>query len=191
LFGCSNTNQEGVTDRPNDRNIEQTRFNDGTNTDLRDSRTNNRETRYNDDRFDRKNNNMSNERTREKDENQYEVSKEAADKIVDDVKEINHAYVLTTKNNAYVAATLNNHDDNEADQEHNNNRDHDRNHNEDLTDDLKNEISDIVRSIDNDIDNVYVSTNPDFVDLATNYADNMENGRPVRGFFDQIGNMIE
>src|SRR5699024_11579587 len=60
-----------------------------------------------------------------------------------------------------------------------------------LTDDVKKEISDIVKSVDDDIDNVYVSTNPDFLDLTSNYANDMNNGHPVRGFFDQMGDMVE
>src|SRR5699024_5034277 len=62
---------------------------------------------------------------------------------------------------------------------------------DDLTDEVKKEITDIVKSVDNDIDNVYVSTNPDFFELTNNYVDDMNDGEPVRGFFDQFGNMIE
>src|SRR5699024_5869670 len=36
----------------------------------------------------------------------FEVSNEAAERIVDEVEEIGQAYVLTSKKNAYVAATL-------------------------------------------------------------------------------------
>src|SRR5699024_2827022 len=60
-----------------------------------------------------------------------------------------------------------------------------------VTDDVKNQIAEIVQDVDNDIDNVYVSTSPDFFDLAGNYADDMDAGKPVRGFFDHIGNTIE
>src|SRR5699024_10450367 len=95
-------------------------------------------------------------------------------------------------------------DNDKRDNDDRNNRDNqarDRNNNDggmnthhtgdDLTDDVKNEITDIVKSVDNNIDNVYVSTNPDFFDLTNNYVDDMNNGKPVRGFFDQFGNMIE
>lgn len=61
----------------------------------------------------------------------------------------------------------------------------------DVTDDVKERITKIVQEIDGDIDNVYVSTSPDFINLAENYGNDLDNGRPVRGFFDQIGNMIE
>jgi len=120
---------------------------------------------------------------------QYEVSKEAANKISDRVKEIDNVYVLTTDNNAYVAAEL---DTDRNDRNNNNNR----NNNDDmfddqLSDEVKEEISNIVRSVDKDIDNVYVSTNPDFLDLANNYANDIDRGEPIEGFFDQIGNTIE
>src|SRR5699024_6997837 len=80
-----------------------------------------------------------------------------------------------------------------------NNRDHDNDGVRDnradkgheVTDDTKREIKDIIQDEDNDIDHVYVSTNPDFMNLANNYADDMNAGKPVRGFFDQIGNMVE
>src|SRR5690625_2387596 len=36
----------------------------------------------------------------------FDVSDEAAERIVNEIDEIHQAYVVTTKNNAYVAATL-------------------------------------------------------------------------------------
>lgn len=62
---------------------------------------------------------------------------------------------------------------------------------DDISDDLKHDIAQIVRSVDNRIDNVYVSSNPDFVDLTNNYIDDVNAGRPIRGFFDEMSNMIE
>ncbi|WP_164669630.1 YhcN/YlaJ family sporulation lipoprotein [Virgibacillus doumboii] len=67
----------------------------------------------------------------------------------------------------------------------------DKDNGNELTDDVKQEISKIVKSVDNDVNNVYVSTNPDFFNLANNYADDAGNGEPVEGLFDQMGNMIE
>jgi YhcN/YlaJ family sporulation lipoprotein len=115
-------------------------------------------------------------------ETRYEVADEAADRITDEVNVIDGAYVLTTENNAYVAANL----DTDA-----GNRENGVTEGGELTEDVKNEISDIVQSVDNDIDNVYVSTNPDFFDLANNYTNDLNDGRPVEGFFSQIGNMLE
>lgn len=60
-----------------------------------------------------------------------------------------------------------------------------------LTEELKDQIAKVVRSVDPSVDNVYVTTTPDFIDLANRYANNLESGHPVEGFFDQIGNMID
>ena len=221
LVGCNantNDNQEGQADDMN--KIEPTRYN--TNDNRNDTNRNTRDYTMDRNRNDegRENRGLNREDRDRKDNNQqYEVAEKAADRITDKVKGVDHAYVLTTNNNAYVAATMDNdHRDNNNRNDtkkndrndgnvghHNNNRNdgknRDRNNNDggmnthhtgdDLTDDVKNEITDIVKSVDNNIDNVYVSTNPDFFDLTNNYVDDMNNGKPVRGFFDQFGNMIE
>ncbi len=62
---------------------------------------------------------------------------------------------------------------------------------DEISNELKERIAEVVRSVDNDIENVYVSTNPDFVGLFDNYADEAEDGRPIAGFFDQFEIMIE
>lgn len=220
LLGCQGNTQEGRGD--NDTTYENTgnrdgftkRSNDNNNTDL----TQNLSDR------DRNSNNRASNNTQD----EYDVSKEAADRIVDEVADIDQAYVLTTRNNAYVAAVLDEENTTPNDNLTQNDRSHNstgtnvRNTNDrnvknrtvnegdankrgpdnhtsnrrdveghEVTDDVKNEIASIVQEIDDDIDNVYVSTSPDFVDLVSNYADDMDNGEPVRGFFDQIGNTIE
>lgn len=220
LVACNTTN-EGMRGNDTDgNNVQPTRHKD----DVNNNRNNVRDTRNRDDQLnDRGNGNMDDNRNRDNrnndnrdnrrnDDEKYDISKEAANKITDEIAEIDHAYVLTTKNNAYVAAALDADDDkgdrdnnrtdrNNADQDDNRNRNdaaNDRNMRNDdqmdddrLTDDVKEEISDIVKSVDDDIDNVYVSTNPDFLDLTTNYVNDMDNGHPVRGFFDQMGDMVE
>lgn len=175
--------------------------------------------------------NQNGDRPSNRSQDEYDVSEEAADRIVEEIPEINQAYVLTTNRNAYVAATLdergetrqtetlnerndnstsmnttNSNDRNVVSRTENNGNANDRgqdNHmtnfrgdnigpdGEELSDEVKNKISDIVKDIDDQIDNVYVSTSPDFFDLADNYIGDMENGKPISGFFDQIGNMIE
>ncbi|MGF7013718.1 YhcN/YlaJ family sporulation lipoprotein [Ornithinibacillus bavariensis] len=127
------------------------------------------------------NNRTNDNRTDNNNGNRYDVANEAADKIVDQIDVIERAYVLTTDNNAYVAAQL---DDN-------NNRNRLSDNGDALTDDVKNKISTIVKSVDNDIDNVYVSTNPDFMNLTNNYVNDVDQGQPVEGFFEEMGNMIE
>lgn len=181
----------------------------------------------------------SNNRASNNRQDRYDVSKEAAERIVAEIGDIDRAYVLTTRNNAYVAAildedrttnednltfndrqnssagmnirqvndrnvknrTVNDGDSNKRKQD-NHMANKKRNVSDDvgdkrdvesdeLTDEVKNQIADIVQEVDNNINNVYVSTSPDFVDLTENYVNDMDDGKPVRGFFDQIGNTIE
>jgi len=170
----------------------------------------------------------------------YEVSDKAAERIVEEIDEIGQAYVLTSKKNAYVAATLrdndrtntnrsdtdmrnrsSNLDDGKSGTSRNRDNDHsvraddrmkderpstgdaanDRNNDrntgnrtnsgDELTNEVKKQITNIVKDTDRNIDKVYVSTSPDFFNLTNDFADDVQNGHPVEGFFDQIGNMIE
>lgn len=99
----------------------------------------------------------------------YKVADEAANRIKRDITEVNNVYVLTTDNNAYVAATW----DKESE----------------LTDEIKQKITQTVKSVESDIDNVYITTNPDFFDLTDRYMNDIDD-KPVQGFFDQVSNMI-
>src|SRR5699024_9237219 len=97
LVGCQGTNTNDTTTKdrtPTDNTrYEQTRYNDKNVThNERFTKMSNRE-----DQVNRKN---------DRDRNDYRVSKEAAERITSEVDEISRAYVLTTRNNAYVAATL-------------------------------------------------------------------------------------
>ncbi|WP_085992825.1 YhcN/YlaJ family sporulation lipoprotein [Oceanobacillus senegalensis] len=184
MTNVRNYTMERDADRLQNRDFRD--INNRTNDDL--NRTNNNFYNRMDNDADTNNNNTNHVRDN-RNENRYHVAEEAADRISDRVKEIDNVYVLTTNNNAYVAAELDTdrNDDNNRNPERNNqNRFDDR-----LSDDVKGKISDIVKSVDNDIDNVYISTNPDFFDLANNYVDDVDRGEPVEGFFDQFGNMIE
>lgn len=191
LVGCKGNNtQEGTRDRT-DGTIQQTRYDDNFN---RNNRMNEgiRDNRQLNDGH--SNDHMTNNRNN----NRYDVSKEAADRITNEINEVERAYVLTTNNNAYVAVVIDN-DTNTND--NNNKRDNTRlnqntgmqnnDYDDDITEDMKRRISDIVRSVDNNIDNVYVSSNPDFIDLSNNYINDLNEGRPIKGMFDQIGEMIE
>lgn len=203
LLGCqqntdNNDNmEEGRIN--NDQTIERTGYNEEMD----------RENRYG--YWDRDINENRNNINRNNNNDQYNVADKAADRITDQIEEIDYAYVLTTGNNAYVAAVLDNDRVNNQNNKrgNNNNRNNNdsifenqnndirnnagfnRENGEELTNEVKSEIKDIVRSVDRDIDNVYVTTNPDFVDLTNNYIQDLDEGRPVRGLFDQIGNAIE
>src|SRR5699024_10525830 len=97
LVGCQGGNDNA--DRNNTNSTENTRYeqtrynNDNVNQNTRFSEMKNRE-----DNLNRRNNSQM-----DRDGNDYKVSKEAADRITNEIDEINQAYVLTTRNNAYVA----------------------------------------------------------------------------------------
>ncbi|MDY0395941.1 YhcN/YlaJ family sporulation lipoprotein [Virgibacillus halophilus] len=204
LAAC-NTNGNNDNTGKNKTNTEPTRYNnndhyrtDRNNTrDRMDGLQNEANDRFRDN--DRINDENYTRNDRHGKNSHYRVAKEAADRITDRVPGIKRAYVLTTDNNAYVAAQLdtNNNNDNGNNGTMNNGTNNnnrlgnatDTGH--ELTDDVKKEIADIVKGVDHDIDNVYVSTNPDFFNLTNNYATDTNNGKPVRGMFDQLGNMIE
>lgn len=232
LFGC-----QGMTNKDTEEGrgtggtdtYEKTRYND----DLHDNDKGNvtRKSRDNDNNLTQKisdRNRHSNNRSSNNRHDKYDVSEEAAERITDEIAEIDRAYVLTTNKNAYVAAQLDEKNttskDNVAKNDRENNstgmnvrNTNDRNAKDrtvndgdsnerrsdnhmanrrdveghEVTDDVKNKIADIVQDVDNDIDNVYVSSSPDFMDLADDYVTDMNDGKPIRGFFDQIGNTIE
>ena len=88
------------------------------------------------------------------------------------MKEVKSASVLFTDHTAYVAAVLNNDEGGRVSKR------------------IENKIADTVRSVDKSVDNVYVSTNPDFVDRVNRYANDVGNGRPVQGFGQQFGELV-
>lgn len=190
LAGCMNAddnNNDNNQDANND-NVEQTRYNN-TGGAMNGNRTGEG---MNDNRdYEMR---RDSERDQENDNNRYDVSEEAAERITREVDEIDRAYVLTLDDNAYVAAQLDTNDANVENKNTGNNTANNTNNvdkGDELTDEVKSRIKEVVQSVDNDIDNVYVSTNPDFLNLTQNYAEDVEKGEPIEGFFDQFGNMIE
>lgn len=165
LVACQNADDNDATRNNPDGNVEPTRYQDQNIGD---------DNRQRDHVMER-----DVDRNADRDMN-YDVSKEAAERITEEMDDIDRAYVLTTDNTAYVGANLDTKGNQEASES-----------GAELTDDVKDKIADIVRSVDSSIDNVYVTTNPDFMDLADRYANDMEAGNPVEGFFNQIGNMID
>ncbi|MHA6251608.1 YhcN/YlaJ family sporulation lipoprotein [Oceanobacillus sp. CAU 1775] len=246
LMACQGTNDTGTgTDNPN---IDPANFGNQTGNGMvnnRDFMMDRDAERYQNRDRDGRDNRMSQGRNNSR----YEIAEEAAEKISEEVDNVERAYVLTTDNNAYVAVQLdsdnrnqgnnhgnigrtNNRGDNDGNMNRNNNRgnndgnmnrnnnrgNHDgnistrddgridsdnnrgnnrgnmtrtNNRDHDVPDNIKGEIADIVRSVDRNIEHVYVSTNPDFLDLANNYADDVDQGQPIEGLFDQMGTMIE
>lgn len=110
------------------------------------------------------------------DENSINHSMEVADTVAEkitDMQEVDRANVIVTGNNAYVAASL------------------EDVRNLETREKLENKISDQVKSVDQDIDQVYVSFDPDFNNSVTDYAEDIRNGEPVEGFFDEFTEMVQ
>jgi YhcN/YlaJ family sporulation lipoprotein len=103
-------------------------------------------------------------------DNRVQVAKQAADKITQ-INGVKSANVLVTKSNAYVAAVVNTNQGQ-------------------LTSDLEHRIAQQVRATDPSIQNVYVSTNPEFVNRVNKYVADIVQGRPVSGFVEEFTVMV-
>jgi YhcN/YlaJ family sporulation lipoprotein len=104
-------------------------------------------------------------------ENRFDIAQTAADRILR-INGVKSANVLVTKHNAYVAAVVNT----PANQ---------------IPRALEDQIANEVRATDPTIQNVYVSTNPEFVDRVRQYVDDVRHGRPVSGFFNELNQIIQ
>ena len=104
-------------------------------------------------------------------ENRFDIAKAAADRITR-ITGVKQANVLVTRHNAYVAAVVNVPSNQ-------------------MTKSLEDQIAKEVRITDSTIQNVYVSTNPEFFDRVNQYVEQVRQGRPVTGFFDELSQMIQ
>ncbi|MCM3226735.1 YhcN/YlaJ family sporulation lipoprotein [Terribacillus saccharophilus] len=118
----------------------------------------------------------------------YQVADDVAKKVKE-VEGVDDAYVFTTDNNAFVAVDMKNDDDNTGNNGMGNTATGDNNNN-DVTDKMKKDVEKAVKSVDEDIDNVYVSADPDFLGMAKDYNNKIDEGQPVKGFFLEFGNML-
>ncbi|MGM0878923.1 MAG: YhcN/YlaJ family sporulation lipoprotein [Bacillota bacterium] len=100
-------------------------------------------------------------------ETQMEVADKAADRIAE-LDQVRTANVIVTNRNAYVSVVL---------------RDGTKG---EVTDRLENKIADQVRDTDPDIRNVFVSSNPNFVDRMTDYGERINEGDPIEGLFEEF-----
>jgi YhcN/YlaJ family sporulation lipoprotein len=102
--------------------------------------------------------------------NRIQIANQAAKKIVH-LPGVKQANVLVMRRNAFVAALV--------DAKH-----------DPITKKMKDRIAQQVRKTDPNIHNVYVSTNPEFVNRINRYVTDVQQGRPVSGFFAEFSNMI-
>ncbi|WP_071395207.1 YhcN/YlaJ family sporulation lipoprotein [Bacillus tuaregi] len=103
--------------------------------------------------------------------NQMDIADQAAEKITQ-MREVDRANVIVTNHNAYVAAKLA------------------ANADKTLTNDVERKISDLVKSSNRNIEHVYISVNPDFYKRTTSYAEDIRNGQPVEGLFDEFSVLV-
>jgi spore cortex protein len=138
----------------------------------REARNNMTEVNY-DNRADRDNNRMDvgtdNNNQGVNDYDRIDVAEKAADRVTD-LKGVEDATVIVTDSNAYVAANLE--------------------ENQELTNDLEDRIGKAVRKADPSVNDVFVSTNPDFLDRMNGWADQIRNGNPVSGFAKEFGETV-
>ncbi|MGG3984600.1 YhcN/YlaJ family sporulation lipoprotein [Heyndrickxia faecalis] len=188
LMGCGNNNGAG-DNNGNRNNARPVRYNDTA--DNNDVRYNN--VRYNTGRTNGNNdadltnntrgtqginnanltNNNGNGNGNNNNNNNVRVANRIA-RSIEDLKEVAQARVIATNDNAYVAVLL------------------ERNQNNDKLDKkLKNKISKVVKQTDPSINDVYISENPDFFDQMSDYVNDIRNGRPISGFFNQFNDTIQ
>jgi spore cortex protein len=60
-----------------------------------------------------------------------------------------------------------------------------------LSRELEEQIAQQVRATDQNIQNVYVSTNPEFVDRINRYVTDVRQGHPVTGFFQEFTEIVK
>jgi spore cortex protein len=135
-----------------------------------DAREDNRTAKNNDQSGNIKN--VANRNNNDNDDTRMQVADKAQDKI-ENLSEVRHANVIVTNRNAYVAVVLD--DDSKGE----------------VRKDVENKISDQVKSTDNNIQNVFVSSNPDFVDRMGDYGDKIQSGKPIRGLFEEFNEMVQ
>ncbi|MFB1099483.1 YhcN/YlaJ family sporulation lipoprotein [Terribacillus sp. JSM ZJ617] len=192
LTACQNDDNNNDTGMGN---VEPTRFNN-TDNNLVDRNTDN--TRDGDDR----------QKNGDDQQPRYQVADDVARKV-EEVEGVDRAYVFTTDNNAYVAVDMkdDNNNGNNGNNGINGNNDNNgnngntgnngmgntatgNNNNNEVTDKMKKDVEKAVKSVDEDIDNVYVSADPDFLGMAEDYNNKIDEGQPVKGFFLEFGNML-
>lgn len=97
------------------------------------------------------------------------TSEEAAERV-ENIKNVKHATVIITDNNAYVGAVLE--------------------EGTKLTESLEENIASAVKQGNKKAERVFISTNPDFTRRMDGYVNDLNNDRPVRGLADEFGETV-
>lgn len=166
-----NNNVNNINGRTNTNNLDGTTI--PNNIDGR-TNVNNFDGRTNPNNVDGNTNNVNNNNNRTTNDNgaksRMTVANQAAKKIAD-LPEVDNANVIVTNNNAYVAVKLPSR--------------------QKFTNDIQKKISNQVKTVDRNINNVYVSANPDFYRYMQAYTNDIRNGRPGTGLFNEFSRMIQ
>ncbi|MGD6877047.1 YhcN/YlaJ family sporulation lipoprotein [Bacillus infantis] len=168
ITGCASSNQgsqdgkDGQSGTLSMRNVTDSDATDDANNLLDDKQNNNKQ--YN--------NGLEDNGQNDSDQNNLRNSEDAQQKV-EAMKEVDKAVVITAGSKAYAAVKLANGE------------------NADVNDEMKKKVSDKVQAADQNINEVFVSSNPDFMERMRGYRDNIQNGKPVRGLFDQFSETVQ
>ncbi|TYS52118.1 YhcN/YlaJ family sporulation lipoprotein [Bacillus infantis] len=168
ITGCASSNQgsqdgkDGQSGTLSMRNVTDSDATDDANNLLDDEQNNNKQ--YNNGLEDNGQNDSDHENLR---------NSEDAQQKVEAMKEVDKAVVITAGSKAYAAVNLANGE------------------NGDVNDEMKKKVSDQVQAADQNINEVFVSSNPDFMERMRGYRDDIQNGKPVRGLFDQFSETVQ
>ncbi|MGD6857899.1 YhcN/YlaJ family sporulation lipoprotein [Bacillus infantis] len=168
ITGCASSNQgsqdgkDGQSGTLSMRNVTDSDATDDANNLLDDEQNNNKQ--YN--------NGLEDNGQNDSDQNNLRNSEDAQQKV-EAMKEVDKAVVITAGSKAYAAVKLANGE------------------NADVNDEMKKKVSDKVQAADQNINEVFVSSNPDFMERMRGYRDDIQNGKPVRGLFDQFSETVQ
>lgn len=124
-----------------------------------------------------------------------EMSEEIAEQVAD-LSEVARANVLLTDENAYIAVVLANNAEQQTEKNVNKRNRADGmnrmfNQTDEVTDQIKDKIANEVKSVNPDVNNVFVSANPDFMERMNGFVDQVQDGRPIRGFINEFNTLVE
>ncbi len=168
ITGCASSNQgsqdgkDGQSGTLSMRNVTDSDATDDANNLLDDEQNNNKQ--YN--------NGLEDNGQNDSDQNNLRHSEDAQQKV-EAMKEVDKAVVITAGSKAYAAVKLANGE------------------NGDVNDEMKKKVSDQVQAADQNINEVFVSSNPDFMERMRGYRDDIQNGKPVRGLLDQFSETVQ
>jgi YhcN/YlaJ family sporulation lipoprotein len=115
--------------------------------------------------------NMKNTTTRTNNTSRLRVADEAQNQV-ESLFEVKHATIIVLDRNAYVAVVM------------------DKDFNGEVSSRIQDEIAAQVRSTDSTIRNVFVSSNPDFVESMSEYGDKIRSGKSNTGLEKDFSKMV-